>query len=124
MKELAELIGIDTDFVASDLAFYRGVGTAYVSHIGQYFERRSWEPLAYAATAFRRAGSHALLLDDAKLATEMFGNSAKCFEALRRPYADMMWALARNFESATASSERSVREFIASCTVLFWSAIP
>lgn len=114
MKELAELIGIDTEFVARDLEFYRGVGMAYLSHIGKYLDQRSWEPIAYAATAFRRAGSHALLLDNANLAAQMFGNSAKCFEAVRRPYAAMMWALARNFESASESSERSVREFIAS----------
>jgi hypothetical protein len=114
VKEIAEQLGIDTELVARDLAFYRGVGTGYSSHIGQYSERRSWEPIAYAATAFRRAASHALLLDDAGLAAEMFGNSAKCYEALRRPYAAMMWTLARNLDSASASSDRSVVEFIAS----------
>ena len=113
MKEIAELLGIDTEFVERDLAFYRGVGAGYLSHIGQYSESRSWEPIAYAATAFRRAGSHALLLDDAGLATKMFGNSAKCYEVLHRPYAAMMWTLARNPESAFASSEKSVFEFIA-----------
>ena len=95
MKEIAELLGIHTEFVERDLAFYRGVGAGYLSHIGRYSESRSWEPIAYAATAFRRAGSHALLLDDAGLATKMFGNSAKCYEVLHRPYAAMMWTLAR-----------------------------
>ena len=114
MKELAELIGIDTEFVARDLEFYRGTGMAYLSHVGQYVERDHWESVAFAATAFRRAGAHALLLDDAKLATEMFGNSAKCYEALRRPYGAMMWSLAQKFDVALASAEDSVREFIRS----------
>ena len=46
MKEIAELLGIDTEFVERDLAFYRGVGAGYLSHIGQYSESRSWEPIA------------------------------------------------------------------------------
>jgi hypothetical protein len=114
VKEIAELLGIDIEFVTRDLLFYRGVGMGYLSHIVQYSERRSWEPIAYAATAFRRAGSHALLLDDAVFAKEMFANSAKCYEVLHRPYAVMMWALAQNFATASESSERSVLDFIAS----------
>jgi len=114
VKEIAKELGIDIELVARDLAFYRGVGTGYLSHIGQYLERRSWEPIAYAATAFRRAASHALLLDDAGLAAELFGNSAKCYEALHRPYSAMMWTLARKVDLASASSDRSVFEFIAS----------
>jgi hypothetical protein len=44
----------------------------------------------------------------------MFRNSAKCFEALRRPYAAMMWALARDSKAASESADNSVREFIVS----------
>lgn len=114
MKELAELIGIDTEFVARDLEFYRGIGTAYLSHVGKNVERDHWESVAFAARALRRAGSHALLLDDANLATEMFGNSAKCYAALHRPYGAMMWSLAQKFDAALASAENSVRELIVS----------
>jgi hypothetical protein len=114
VKEIAELLGIDTEFVVRDLAFYRGVGEGYLSHIGDFVERYNWEQIAYAATAFRRAASHALLLDDAGLAAEMFSNSAKCYETVHRPYAAMMWTLARNLDSASASSDRSISEFIAS----------
>jgi hypothetical protein len=114
VKELAELLEIDTEFIARDLAFYRGVGGAYLSQIEHDAEQHLSERIAYAATALRRAGSHALLLDETDLATEMFGNSAKCYEVLRRPYASMMWTLARNLKSAASSSERSVGDFIRS----------
>lgn len=114
MKELAELLEIDTEFVARDLTFYRGVGSAYLLQIEDDNEQHLSKRMAYAATAFRRAGSHALLLDETELATELFGNGAKCYEALRRPYASMMWALARNLKSAVSSSQRSVGDFIRS----------
>jgi hypothetical protein len=95
VKELAQQFQIDIDLVARDLEFHRGVGAGYSSHIDQYSEQRRWEPIAFAATAYRRAGSHALLLDNVPVATEMFAESAKCYEWLHRPYAVMMWSLAR-----------------------------
>jgi hypothetical protein len=114
VKEIARELEIDIELVARDLDFHRGVGTGYLSHIEQYLEQRRWEPIAFAATSFRRAGSHALLLDDVKLAIEMFAKSAGCYERLHRPYASMMWSLARNHQSASKSSESSLFEFVVS----------
>jgi hypothetical protein len=114
VKEIAHELEIDVELVARDLEFHRGVGSGYFSHIEQYSEKRRWEPIAFAATSFRRAGSHALLLDKVKLAIEMFAKSADCYERLHRPYASMMWSLARNLQSASKFSERSLVEFVVS----------
>jgi hypothetical protein len=114
VKEIARQLEIDIELVARDLDFHRGVGAGYFSHIERYLEQRRWEPIAFAATSFRRAGSHALLLDNTKLALEMFAKSADCYERLHRPYASMMWSLARNRQSASKSSEGSLFEFVAS----------
>lgn len=111
MKEVAQELGIDTEFVARDLDFHHGVGRAYVSKFEKNVEAGRWETIAFAATAFRRAGAHALLLDKTGLATELFSDSAKCYDTLRRPYAVMMWSLARNLQSARASSDRSLGDF-------------
>jgi hypothetical protein len=114
VKEIAQELRIDTELVARDLDFHRGVGMGYLAHSERDLEEQRWETAAFAATAFRRAGSHALLLDDVVLATEMFSNGARCYDVLRRPYAAMMWSLARNLQSASASSERSLVEFVVS----------
>jgi hypothetical protein len=111
LKEIAQQLDIDVDLVARDLDFHRGVGAGYWSQIERQTERQRWEPIAFAGTSFRRAGSHALLLDNVTLATEMFNKSAECYERLHRPYASMMWSLARNVESASSSSERSLLNF-------------
>lgn len=111
MREVAQELGIDTEFVARDLDFYRGVGRAYLSQLEKGVEAGRREPAAFAATAFRRAGAHALLLDKAELAAELFGDSAKCYDTLHRPYAAMMWSLARNLQSAKESSDRSLGDF-------------
>jgi len=111
VREIARELGIDTELVERDLNFHRGVGTGYFAHSEQDLKEQRWETAAFAATAFRRAGSHALLLDNVELATEMFASGAKCYDALHRPYAAMMWSLARNLQSASASSERSLFEF-------------
>jgi hypothetical protein len=114
VKEIAQQLEIDIELVARDLDFHRGVGTGYFSHIEQFLGQQRWEPIAFAATSFRRAGSHAFLLDDIKLAIEMFAKSADCYERLHRPYASMMWSLARNRQSASKSSESSLSEFVVS----------
>lgn len=111
MREIARELGIDIEFVARDLNFHRGVGRAYLSQLEKGVEASRWEPVAFAATAFSRAGAHALLLDKTELATELFANSAKCYDTLRRPYAAMMWSLARNPQSARESSDRSLGDF-------------
>jgi hypothetical protein len=111
LREVAQELGIDTEFVVRDLDFHRGIGRGYLSQLEKHIDGQRWETVAFAATAFRRAGSHALLLDKVELATELFGDSAKCYETLRRPYAAMMWSLARNLQSAGASSERSLGDF-------------
>jgi hypothetical protein len=109
--EVAQELGIDTEFVDRDLDFHRGVGRAYLSQLEESGAAGRWETTAFAATAFRRAAAHALLLDKAELATELFSDSAKCYDTLRRPYAAMMWSLARNLQSARASSDRSLGDF-------------
>lgn len=111
MKELAQGLGIDTEYVARDLDFHRGVGRAYLSQLEKGVEASRWEATAFGATAFGRAGAHALLLDKAELAVELFGDSAKCYDSLRRPYGAMMWSLARNLQSARESSDRSLGDF-------------
>ena len=68
MREVAQELGIDTEFVARDLDFHRGVGRAYLSQFEKSVASGRWEAAAFAATSFRRAGAHALLLDEAKLA--------------------------------------------------------
>lgn len=114
MREIAQELGIDVELVARDLDFHRGVGAGYFSSLERASKEQRWESIAFAATAFRRAGSHALLLDDVGLATQMFADAAKCYDTLGRPYAAMMWSLARNLQSASAASERSLLEFVVS----------
>ena len=112
MKEIAKQLGIDTDLIARDLEFHHGVGVGYLFHIERYLEQQRREKLAFAATALRRAGSHALLLDDGKLALEMFAKSASCYAQLLHPYASMMWSLARNLQFATSFSDSRLNEFV------------
>jgi len=112
VKELAQQLQIDVELVARDLEFHRGVGTGYSVGVEHRSEQRRWEAMAFAATSFRRAGSHALLLDDLGLATKMFAKSADCYEQIQLPYASMMWSLARNLQSASEFSERSLLEFV------------
>lgn len=114
MKEIAQQLEIDTDLIARDLEFHRGVAAGYLSQGERYLEQQKWEPIAFAATSLRRAGSHALLLDDGKLALEMFAKSASCYEQLHHPYASMMWSLARNLQSAAELSDTSLNEFVVS----------
>jgi hypothetical protein len=114
VKEIAQELEIDVELVARDLEFHRGVGAGYFSRIEQYSQERRWEKIAFAATSFRRAASHALLLDNVTLAIEMFAKSADCYERLHSPYAAMIWSLARNLQSASKFSERSLFEFVAS----------
>ncbi len=111
MREIAQELGIDTEYVARDLDFHSGVGYAYLAQLEKGIEGGRWEPAAFAATSFRRAGAHALLLDKVDLAKELFGASAKSYDILRRPYAAMMWSLARKIESAKESSDRSLGDF-------------
>jgi hypothetical protein len=114
VKEIAQQLEIDTELIARDLEFHRGIGTGYLAQIGQHSEQQRWDPIAFAATSFRRAGSHALLLDDRKLALEMFAKGANCYELLHRPYASMMWSLARNLQSASMFSETTLNDFVMS----------
>ncbi len=114
MKEIAQELGIDTELVIRDLEFHRGVGAGYLSQIEQGVNLGRWEVVAFAATAFRRAASHALILDQAELATALFADSAKCYDRLHRPYSAMMWSVARNQQRASASSDRSLLEFATS----------
>lgn len=114
MKEIAQELGIDVELVARDLDFHRCVGRGYLSQVEHEKRPERWEVVVFAATAFRRAGSHALLLDQVDLATELFADSAKCYDRLHRPYSAMMWSLAGNLGSASTSSERSLLEFVQS----------
>jgi transcriptional regulator with XRE-family HTH domain len=114
MKEIAKELGIDLELATRDLDFHRGVARGYLSQQEHIQRPEKWESIAFAATAFRRAGSNALLLDQAELARELFADSAKCYDRLRRPYSAMMWALARNLGAALKSSETSLRDFIQS----------
>lgn len=114
MREAAQKLEIDTELIARDLDFHRGIGIGYLSHMERYLAQQRWEPIAFAATALRRAGSHALLLDNGELAHEMFAKSATCYEQLHHPYASTMWSLARNFQSAAMFSSRSLNEFVVS----------
>jgi hypothetical protein len=114
VKEIAQQLEIDIELVARDLEFHRGIAAGYLSQREQNLEQQRWEPIAFAATSFRRAGSHALLLDDGKLALEMFAKSASCYERLDHPYASMMWSLARNLQSASEFSKTSLNEFVVS----------
>jgi hypothetical protein len=111
VKEIAQELGIDIELVARDLNFHRGVGRGYQSQIEEARGPGRSEAAAFAATAFRRAGSHALLLDEVKLARRLFADSAKCYDRLHRPYSAMMWTLARNLSAASKSSDRSLFEF-------------
>ena len=111
MKEIAQELGIDVELIQRDLDFHRGVGRGYLSQIEHEERPERSEAVAFAATAFRRAGSHAVLLDETELATELFADSAKCYDRLHRPYAAMMWSLARNLGLASTSADRSLLEF-------------
>ena len=113
MKEIAQDLGIDVELIRRDLDFHRGIARGYLSQ-SEHEQPERWEAVAFAATAFRRAGSHALLLDETELATQLFADSAKCYDRLHRPYSAMMWSLARNQGLASTSSERSLLEFVQS----------
>jgi hypothetical protein len=111
VKEIAQELGIDVELIQRDLDFHSGVGRGYLSQVDHEERRERAEAVAFAATAFRRAGSHALLLDETEVAIELFADSAKCYDRLHRPYAAMMWSIARNLGLASTSANRSLLEF-------------
>lgn len=111
MKEIAEELGIDVGLIERDLAFHRGVGGGYLAQIEHEERPEKIETVVFAATTFRRAGSHALLLDQTELAKELFADSAKCYDRLHLPYAAMMWSLAQHLGLASTSADRSLLDF-------------
>lgn len=100
LESLGEL-GLKAETVAAERKISEGLAVAYLrsSETIENNEQR-FNYLAFSATAFRRAGAHALLLDDVEAAAKSFASATRVYTQFRMPYALMTTALAGNPEEA------------------------
>jgi hypothetical protein len=70
------------------------IGHAFLASIKRSEKREGIEQEGIiAATYFRRAAANSVLLDDFSLASELFGEAARCYQHARMPYGIVMEAL-------------------------------
>jgi hypothetical protein len=81
--------------VQSDRKFCEGLALAYVNSAKSAENAAHGHThLAFAVTNFRRAGAHAILLDDFASAATLFSTAAQIYASFEMPYALMMAVLA------------------------------
>jgi hypothetical protein len=79
------------------------------SHEMSPVERRVRECLAVAASSFRRAAAHSIVLDDWKAAPQQFAAAGRAYDSAGLPYASLMHRLGQEHESEVQEFDRQVR---------------
>lgn len=102
MREQLSDLRINFEAIQLDRKFCQGLGLVYMKSAdrSEGLERRH-TLRAFAATNFRRAAAHAILLDDPRSATKLFSEASRAYASLRMPYALMMLALAGHPEESS-----------------------
>ncbi len=102
MREQLSDLRLDLETIELDRKFCQGLGSVYLKSAehAEADERRHtlW---AFAATNFRRAAAHAILLGDSRSATKLFSEASRAYASLRMPYALMMLALSGHLEESS-----------------------
>jgi hypothetical protein len=111
MRNQLEDLGIDAQCIESDAKFSVGVGRYYVTEAKTAANSKDGDTATKymaAATAFRRAACHYLLLDEPDKARKLFALSANAYSSSGNPYAYLIAALS-NGEADLPSAERYLR---------------
>jgi hypothetical protein len=99
MQDMLSDLRLDGASIRRDLGMCRGIARAYRAKAEQAdLNTPTLETyVGFAATNFRRAGAHALLLDETSAARSLFRQAAAEYRRLLMPYAAMMSTLASGF---------------------------
>src|SRR5215471_16459576 len=86
--------GLDPELIYRDREMSAGLARAYenISHVPGSDAGRPFVPVMAAATEYRRAGAHSVLLSDRKTAIDMFRQAGRLYAIGRKPYALMMFS--------------------------------
>jgi hypothetical protein len=107
MKEYLPDLRLDVETILLDREFCHGLAVAYrTSAAHAENDEQRYTHLAFSATNFRRAGAHAILLDEFSTARELLVEAAKVYAQLEMPYALKMFALAGNLGRAQETFNR------------------
>ena len=93
LNDFIKDFGLDPDFISRDLEMSEGLARGHEKTAQEYPDTDGHQPFFHwiaAATEYRRAGAHSILLSDRKRSREMFGRAARLYSVSRRPYALMM----------------------------------
>jgi hypothetical protein len=95
LKELLEQFGLDAELIERDRDMSTGLGRAHARHAegANDANARLVHELA-AATEFRRAGAHCILLSDRRAAAENFNLAGESYGRLGNPYGLLMFVCA------------------------------
>jgi hypothetical protein len=101
LVELLRDFGLEPKVIARDRDMAAGFAAGYEQAAKEH-ERHSdaWATqMLCAATEYRRAAAHSVLLSDADGWSKFFDRAGRVYESLRRPYALMMFWCARDGET-------------------------
>lgn len=114
LRELLGSLELDPESISTDREVSMGLARAHQRQAEEIpeGEARGTRLLA-AATEYRRAGAHSILLSDWKLVGEMFENAGQAYRQLGIPYELMMLSFSRDPLTLTEEnrwSDRQVQE--------------
>ena len=111
LSNFLEEFRLDRELIARDREFSMRFAEAYEKNTRESpkSEQGPWFNQAMAAaTEYRRAGAHSLLLSERRTADEMFRRAGRLYARLQRPYALMMFSCA---EGNTGAILATVHDF-------------
>lgn len=102
LSESLKEFGLDAESIARDREMSAGLAKGHqraASEAGND-EDRWFAHMMAAATEYRRAGAHSILLSDREPCGEMFGQAGRVYGTMKRPYALMMFWCAQEMNEA------------------------
>jgi hypothetical protein len=104
LSRLLNEFGLDPELISRDREMSAGLARAHESTAMEL--ERAEEPwslrMIAAATEYRRAGAHSVLLSDRKASSEMFREAGRVYSKLRNPYSLMMFWCSEEIDSVVA----------------------
>jgi hypothetical protein len=97
LRNFLEEFGLDRELIARDRDFSMRFAEAYERTTREILKREQgpwFSQTMAAATEYRRAGAHSLLLSERGTAVQMFRRAGRLYAGVRRPYALMMFSCA------------------------------